>query len=311
MNQTYAKTVCPICDLPGAAQLGPVSGTDSTLYVCPRCGKYGIDALVHLTPAQAPFRHLLTAALRKASDAGNHTVVTSDYIDDLLASAPQPRSLFEACDRLLLLLAERAADYWAPVPFDPLVDYPLIAVRNSSEMVHLRDELSGLGWFASTASTITRDGWRRVEQLRATLPKGRQAFVAMSFALDLKAIYLTGFKAGIENSAYFKAFRVDDAEYNEKIDDRIVAEIRRSALVVADFTYQKAGVYFEAGLALGLGIPVIWTCREDELNKLHFDTRQYNHIEWKDAGDLSARLDQRIRATVLPRHQESVLPPES
>jgi hypothetical protein len=39
-------------------------------------------------------------------------------------------------------------------------------------------------------------------------------------------------------------------------------------------------VYFEAGLAQGLGIPVIWTCREGDMDHLHFDIRQYNCIAW-------------------------------
>jgi nucleoside 2-deoxyribosyltransferase len=67
---------------------------------------------------------------------------------------------------------------------------------------------------------------------------------------------------------------------------------------VADFTLHKAGVYFESGFALGLGIPVIWTCREDELVKTHFDTRQYNHVVWKDEQDLFEKLKRRIEATI-------------
>jgi hypothetical protein len=43
-------------------------------------------------------------------------------------------------------------------------------------------------------------------------------------------------------------------------------------LLVADFTGQRGGVYWEAGFAQGLGIPVIRTCKSDELWKLHFDT---------------------------------------
>jgi hypothetical protein len=51
-----------------------------------------------------------------------------------------------------------------------------------------------------------------------------------------------------------------------KVDDVIVAEIRRSRFLVADFTCEpgkvRGGVYFEAGFARGLNIPIIWTCRD-------------------------------------------------
>src|SRR2546425_7151655 len=72
----------------------------------------------------------------------------------------------------------------------------------------------------------------------------------------------------------------DSTEDPEKICDRILSEIRRSQFMIADFTKQRPGVYFEAGFAMGLGRPVVWTCREDDVASLHFDTRQYNHVLW-------------------------------
>ena len=47
-----------------------------------------------------------------------------------------------------------------------------------------------------------------------------------------------------------------------------------------------------------LGRPVIWTCREDDMERLHFDIRQYNTIDWKTPEDLAARLQHRIEAAV-------------
>ncbi len=37
----------------------------------------------------------------------------------------------------------------------------------------------------------------------------------------------------------------------------------------------------DATLKLGLGLPVIWLCREDDLAQVHFDNRQYNFIAWQ------------------------------
>jgi nucleoside 2-deoxyribosyltransferase len=91
---------------------------------------------------------------------------------------------------------------------------------------------------------------------------------------------------------------LDLVEHNEKICDRIIAEIRTCQFLVADVTLQRPGVYFEAGFAMGLGRPVIWTCRKDDLVDVHFDTRQYNHIDWKDSGGLRMRLADRIKATI-------------
>ena len=54
----------------------------------------------------------------------------------------------------------------------------------------------------------------------------------------------------------FRALRIDMKQFNEKICDHIIAEIRRSRFLIADVTGHRAGVYFEAGYAMGLGLPV-------------------------------------------------------
>lgn len=109
--------------------------------------------------------------------------------------------------------------------------------------------------------------------------------------------YERGLRVGIERAGHMPV-RVDRTEHVNRIDDEIVAWIRRSAFVVADFTEQKAGVYFEAGFALGLSLPVIWSCRKDDISKLHFDVRRYICIDRTDENELARRLQLRIEAIV-------------
>lgn len=61
---------------------------------------------------------------------------------------------------------------------------------------------------------------------------------------------------------------------------------------------QRPGVYFEAGYALGLGIPVFWCVRSDDLANVHFDTRQYNHIVWENERQLAEQLYLYVSAIV-------------
>ena len=62
------------------------------------------------------------------------------------------------------------------------------------------------------------------------------------------------------------------------------------ASLVADFTQGETGphggVYYEAGFAHGLNIPMVFTCRKDTLKNIHFDTRQYPHIVWETLEEL-------------------------
>ena len=73
--------------------------------------------------------------------------------------------------------------------------------------------------------------------------------------------------------------------------------------MIAELTGDRPAVHFEAGFAKGLGIDVIWLCKDfkEDKDKLCFDTRQYNHIFWKDADDLKEQLINRIEATI-PGH---------
>ena len=119
----------------------------------------------------------------------------------------------------------------------------------------------------------------------------------MWFDDELNDAYQDGFQAGILDAGY-DPIRVDKIEHINRIDDEIISQIKASRFVVADFTGHRSGVYFEAGYALGLDMPVIWTCRKSDMGNLHFDIRQFNCIDWESPDDLATRLRRRVEATV-------------
>ena len=149
--------------------------------------------------------------------------------------------------------------------------------------------------------TITPEGYAHLADLEQKVIDSSQAFVAMWFDGALENTWTQGIKPAIQNAGY-NPVRIDNHEFIGKIDDRIIAEIRRSRFVVADFTHgtdgARGGVYYEAGFAHGLDIPVIFTCRSDSIDNVHFDTRQYNHIVWDSPESLKVRLENRIAAEI-------------
>ena len=124
-----------------------------------------------------------------------------------------------------------------------------------------------------------------------------KAFVAMWFKEEVKPAYDDGIAPAIVDTGY-SPIKLDLEEYSDSIIDRVIAEIKESRFVVADFTGQRGGVYFEAGFARGLGLNVIWTCQRDQIGELHFDVKGFNVIDWVDEKDLRERLFNRIRAVV-------------
>lgn len=105
--------------------------------------------------------------------------------------------------------------------------------------------------------------------------------------------------------------RVDRLEHNDEIDNRIIQEIRECDFVIADLTYARPSVYYEAGFAERQS-PVIYTIRRDHFTprsddphgrfRVHFDLQMKNVIDWIEAADPSfaARLASRIDHVVAP-----------
>jgi nucleoside 2-deoxyribosyltransferase len=88
-----------------------------------------------------------------------------------------------------------------------------------------------------------------------------------------------------------KCRRVDRITHNDDIDDRIMHELATADIVVADLTYARPSVYFEAGLAQR-AVPVIYTARADHLERsapdtgrIHFDLSMKNIHAWTQPND--------------------------
>jgi nucleoside 2-deoxyribosyltransferase len=160
-----------------------------------------------------------------------------------------------------------------------------------------------VGGIVATAA-LTPAGWDRFEELtRGTSSPENPVFAAMWFGetaeekSQMNDVFSKAIQPSAEQSGY-RATRVDLAEHNDWIMDKVLGDIRLAPFVVADFTGNRNGVYLEAGFARGLGIPVIHTCKHDHFDKAHFDTKQLNHVLWDTVEELRAKLYHRILGTI-------------
>ena len=156
------------------------------------------------------------------------------------------------------------------------------------------------GVSALVTCTVTVAGYSHIAEQAANF-NSSQAFIAMWFGESMDDAFEHGIRPAVQDAGY-EALRIDRKEHINKIDDEIIAEVRRSRFLVADFTHgedgARGGVYYEAGFAHGLNLPVIFTCREDFVDKLHFDTNHYNHVVWTEPLDLREKLKNRILAAI-------------
>ena len=222
-------------------------------------------------------------------------------------------------DRLLVLLSAAAGPKqlgkYVKIPFNWYTGFAWSESTDHNDVQYLVEYLGRMGWLESDPFgpeiapmanwRVSVEGHARADELRreGNASESTQCFIAMWFHESTTDALERGIEPAIEETGY-EPLRIDRKEHINKIDDEIIAEIRRSRFLVADFTHgedgARGGVYYEAGFAHGLGIPVIFTCHEDAVDTLHFDTNHYNHVVWSSPADLGEKLKNRILAVIGP-----------
>lgn len=277
---------------------------------CPVCGEFRISqsAITVLNAGSyAGERWILASVSRRAFDAGVKPRFNADDLDRVVRETRMPTSPLEIGDDLLLAIAQASQVYGraATIGSSEWARYGLRERDALGATLRMLVDLNLITWSATDGSmfpvVLTAKGWSRVVELRRDTGEGRLAFVAMSFHESMTEAFDQGIRPAIEDDCGYQAVRVDRKQYNDRIDDHIIAELRRARFVVADMTMQRQGVYFEAGYGLGRGLQVIYTCQSDDMKNVHFDTRQYNHISWTSPLDLRTKLADRVRATIGAR----------
>ena len=290
-----SEPICSICKSKAAvdARTG-----DSLTWHCPRCGDFSLTSSAESMLLAEPFKSppAISGWVRQLNAQGMVPTIDSDSLSRLRTYSKPP--LRERVERYLLAAATDSPNLAAYI--EP-VSEKLIGISfsdDAKEVAIILNYLESKRFIfrkPGGSTRITAEGYIEADDLRNRRSLSSQAFVAMWFDPQMNTVRDKGLIAAIEGAGY-DAMVISNKEHANKIDDEIIAEIRRSAFLVADFTGHRGGVYFEAGFAMGLGLQVIWTCRHDEIKNLHFDIRQYNCIAWKDENDLAKQLKNRIEA---------------
>ena len=240
--------------------------------------------------------------------------ITEESIENVKLRKDLP--IDERADRLLATIEKRIAyngqlihfcEDWIPLSesINPLeADFLVEYLREQGWLAHNKQKATS---YIGPEYELTVKGYIHLSQLKQANPDSIHVFVAMWFGdpdnerENMDDAYEKGFKPAIEKAGYVPV-RSDKMDHLDKIDDKIIAAIRRSRFIVADFTHgdsgARGGVYFEAGFAKGLNIEVIFACRKGNIENVHFDTRQYRHIIWETPEELRVKLLNSIRANI-------------
>lgn len=303
------STSCVLCG--SEAPTHPRTGDNET-FECPRCGYFKASGSlvarlrVH-SPLENPQKAYASSWLRERAPAtstlGLPPFTLSTTHESLLRSA-RPPAVADQADRVLAELARQHSRPGQIITIDFRRNLALQALSwsvDDNDLFYLVvDYLVQEQGYLFVAPTIvphphnplplrvTPRGWAYIQS--GGVARSVQGFIAMWFHPSTEELRERGLKPAIERAGY-RAFIIDESLRNKPIDAEIIANIRRSRLLVADVHYgdsvPRGGVYFEAGYAMGHNIPVFWTCKDTDLRdgRIHFDVRQNVFTPWTAGGN--------------------------
>lgn len=321
---------CPLCGNSCKKQ----ECVECTIFECNECGRFQMDCFssneVKLTEEhKLILRHYYQSLAPQ--DKRRLIVLNSQNLEEILGNIYYPKNLVEKVDNVLAYFVNQTKTFGQHViiqnkqelltplfctsvaELDSIIEY-LISEK------YLTFPLRTLG--KNGDYVVTMEGLRYYQEYEQRLlrnkNKSKQGFVAMWFndnseperhRPDMQNIYSVAIKPAIEFEDRFTSVKIDNIEHCNDINDEMISQIRKSRFMVADLTGYRGGVYWEAGFAEGLGIPVIYTCHEQWLNSnkdleiegVHFDLNHRNMILWNEENleEFKQRLINRIGAIIV------------
>jgi hypothetical protein len=109
------------------------------------------------------------------------------------------------------------------------------------------------------------------------MTESKEAFVIIPFAPEFDRVYDRVIKPTCEDLGY-EVSKADSTDTQQNILRDVITGIANADLLIADLTDSNANVFYEAGVADGLGIPTVLITQS--IDSVPFDLQAYNMIEY-------------------------------
>lgn len=251
---------------------------------------------IHSLPHQKKrdMLHLVSAYIRELTDCDEKVTLTANDLESIANSPNIPVTIEDKGNRLLQHLYRHSEGPGEPVIIQPLSNsYNLTYSPNLQELVYIIDKLINEQLLIREGMTfkLTKKGWSEAVA-SARGKRIKPCFVLISDVEDFRTEWLERIFPKIEQCGYQpRLLTLTKTQNSEQYSLELIAD---SKLIIADLTGQSPEVYFAAGYALGLGIPVIWTVNSSNADKLFVCTKDIRPIVWDSAEELEVILQQRL-----------------
>jgi len=299
-----ASSECPICKADNITLAAHSGGADRSVIVCPNCGRYEISGTAYATFSNKVKDAKLSFAIRTRFYRDEHVYVSASNREEILAGIFVPVKVKDIAE-LVLVKVFTDEDNKSKELALSMENALQFGIENDTKMQMVLNYIESKGWFkllrfsgGGAHLSLTGEGISHAEDIINPNYESKQVFVAMSFNPELDTLYSDAIQEAVKH-CHLTALRSKDFDFNDEVIKNIQLQIDSSRFVIADFTDNRPGVYYEAGYATGRYIPVIYCCRESDKVHIHFDIDHFNFIFWSDLEGLKSDLIKRITKTNL------------
>ena len=327
---TSSINTCPLCGQSAEVET-LLNDYNQHFYLCIICGRFAFcdDILYNIDKDKTmSFLYYNLRVYKQNKEKNNFfyigngknfDLIKTEYPLSICVSLDEidnwfPNSFNEKIDTILLGLSELSSYYGHKTSFENynfFLSLLFIKRFNKNNRISDMDISMAVKWFSNYFEennllsfddrhivTVLPDGWKRIDELQKNNVNNKQVFIAMSFDESMKGVQ-ENIEIAIRKAGYIPRV-MNKIEHNNHIVPEILFEIRQSKFVIAEFSNNNNGAYYEAGYALGLGKQVIHVCNEKAFKKKgHFDIKQILTVFWNTEDEIIDKLYNRIISTII------------
>jgi hypothetical protein len=268
---------------------------------CSPEGYYGIrtDSYDYYDSLSYQTKHRLfsgiSAYIRDMTDEEEVVVLGTEHLEAIENSPRKPATIEQKGLRLLRYLHRHTHAPGETVVIRLSENFNLTYSPNLQELVYIIEKLKEENLLERIGSllSLTEKGWREAAA-SAGGEHLKPCFVYLSDDEGQRTEWSESVLPKIEQCGYYP--RLADNSGTDSEENQTIKLISASKVLIADVTGQSPDVYFAAGYAHAMNIPVIWTIKHSGADQLSASTDHNRPFVWETADDLASMLQQRLGA---------------